>query len=149
MSFVFQSRERHTQNKPMRKLLFALTLFLCFYTSGKAQEFEIACTEANADAICCGFSETHRANVGVIRFPRLSPPINAGVVYKWYALHEKANKFWDTPVPARQVPVPWAGTYRVYVLISYVDKTTFRTLATFRSNTIELTVMDCDKQSNP
>jgi hypothetical protein len=101
-----------------------------------------------AKSLCCGFSENDVAQIGVVKFPKFVPPSNVGIVYKWYALHPKADKYWDTPVPARKVPVPWDGNYRVYVVVSFVEKETYRTVATYRSNTIVLEVKNCDNASS-
>jgi hypothetical protein len=130
----------------MRKLLLGLFFLLAAINFSQAQgEFVIACN--NPNTLCCGFTNSDVANVGVIKFPSFVPPNNVGIVYQWYALHPKANKVWDTPVSARTVPIPWDGNYRVYVVVSFIDKATFRNVATYRSNTIMLEVKNCGNMS--
>jgi hypothetical protein len=129
----------------MRKLILAIFFFGSFVVLGSAQEFQIACTNGykNNNTFCSGYTHENQANVGVIKFPNFAPAPNLGIVYTWYAMHPSGNKNWDTPVSARMVPLPWAGDYRVYVQIRFVDKVTLRTVDTYRSNIVMVKANNC------
>jgi hypothetical protein len=129
----------------MRKLILAISFFGTFAIAGFAQEFQIACTNGylNNNTFCFGYTQASQANVGVIKFPSFAPPLNVGVVYTWYAQHPNGPKTWETPVSGRTVPLPWSGTYQIFVVIHFIDKESLRSVATYRSNTISVQALPC------
>jgi hypothetical protein len=130
----------------MRKLILAIFFLGLFVVTGAAQEFQIACNNGyeNNNTFCCGFGKANQASIGVIKFPKFAPPENVGIVYTWYATHEIGPKFWDTPVPDRIVPLPWSGDYKIFVVVSFIDKTTLRRVASYRSNTLTVKALACE-----
>lgn len=137
----------------MRKLILAIFFLGSFFVAGYAQEFQIACTNGydNNNTFCCGYTAANQARVGVIKFPNFAPPLNVGIVYTWYAQHPDGPKTWDTPVSDRAVPLPWSGSYQVFVMIHFVDKTTLRRVASYKSNTITVKALACEanKEGTP
>jgi len=129
----------------MRKLILAISFLGIFAVAGFAQEFQIACTNGylNNNTFCCGYEKINQANVGVIKFPNFAPPLNVGIVYKWYAQHPSGPKVWETPVSGRTVPLPWSGPYEIFVTIHFIDKETLRSVANYRSNTITVQALPC------
>ncbi|MEM6378312.1 MAG: hypothetical protein AAF705_08870, partial [Bacteroidota bacterium] len=102
--------------------MFGLTLLLFLGFSSSAQDATI--TIQNLDVLCAGFGQNSIAEVNIKTNTPFRLPNNAGIVYDWFAYHEKGKKEWNTPLENRRIPTPWAGEYNIWAVIKYVNKTT-------------------------
>ncbi len=125
----------------MKKLFCFAVLLLFGVTEGKGQLLEISL--ANGPSLCCGYGKDNQACILVTKMPPLSPSEDPIIVYTWYAKHEKSLKKWNTPVAGRWVPLPWAGTYEVWVIMQYIDQRSKRAYAAFPSNVLVVPAHYC------
>ena len=130
------------KRRTMKKLLCIAVLFLLGVPYGKGQHLEISLT--NGPNLCCGYGRDNLACVLVTKMPPLGTAGDPILVYTWYARHEKGLKIWHTPVPGRWIPLPWAGTYEVWVVLQYVDPHRRNVYAAFRSNSVSFTAHNCE-----
>jgi|NOAtaT_7_FD_contig_21_5484834_length_891_multi_10_in_0_out_0_1 hypothetical protein len=131
----------------MKKILFGATVMLLLAQIANGQFLEIKLT--NGSQLCCGYGKDNLACVMITKTPPLQDGSNTTVVYTWYARHEKGTKIWHTTMPGRWIPLPWSGTYEVWVVMQYVDLSTRYAFAAFRSNAVILNAHHCEAPRPP
>jgi len=92
---------------------------------------------------CAGFEPRNVALLKIAAVPNIRIPDNAATVFTWYAVHREGFRSWHTPVDSRAVPLPWPGSYELYVILKYIDKATLRPFFAFKSASLFLNVQDC------
>jgi hypothetical protein len=120
-----------------------LGLSFVFLISIGSSAQDATITIENQAALCAGFSHNSLAQVKITTVTPFRLPNNAGIVYDWYAYHEKGKKEWNTPLDIRKVPTPWAGEYNIWVVIKYVNKQTLSPFNAFKSQVVKINVADC------
>lgn len=126
--------------------IFGLFLFLFFGFNGTAQNATI--TIKNLDVLCAGFGANSVAQVNIKTNTPFRLPNNAGIVYDWYAYHEKGKKEWNTPLEDRKMPTPWVGEYNIWAVIKYVNKQTLSPFNAFKSQVMKVNVEACPTERN-
>jgi len=126
----------------MKKLLCFVVLFLYWAPYGKGQFLEIS--QINGPNLCCGYGKENMACVMINRMPPLGNQTDQTIVYTWYAKHEKGLRTWHTATAGRWVPLPWPGTYEVWVVVQYVNTKTRTAYAAFLSNSVILNAHHCE-----
>lgn len=125
----------------MKKIILGAIVMLLLAQNANGQFLQIKLT--NGPDLCCGYGKDNLACIMISQTPPLTDSINTTIVYTWYARHEKGTKIWHTTMPGRWVPLPWAGSYEVWVVMQYVDLRTRYVFAAFRSNAIVLNAHHC------
>jgi hypothetical protein len=125
----------------MKKMILGAITALLLAQSADGQFLEIKLT--NGPNLCCGYGKDNLACIMISQMPPLVDENNTIVVYTWYAKHEKGTKAWHSTMPGRWVPLPWPGSYEVWVVIQYVDRKTMYAYAAFRSNVVILNAHHC------
>ncbi len=95
---------------------------------------------------CAGYAKTNIATIQIVAMPGSTVRPQTAFTYVWYARHEKALKKWHTTFSNRRIPLPWQGTYEIWVEMNYLDVSNgqHRRYATFTSNTIQVQAHLCE-----
>lgn len=95
---------------------------------------------------CAGYDKTNIATMQIVAMPGSTVRPQTAFTYVWYAQHDKALKKWRTTFSNRRVPLPWPGTYQIWVEMQYIDVSNGqrRRYATFTSNTIQVQAHLCE-----
>ena len=126
----------------MKKLLCIVVLFLYWAPYGKGQFLEIS--QITSPDYCCGYGRDNMACVMVTKRPPTGPYGDPSIVYTWFAKHQKGLRTWHTAVEGRWVPLPWPGTYEIWVIMQYVDAKTRSVYSSFLSNSVILNAHHCE-----
>ncbi len=115
---------------------------VCFLSS-QLQAQSVNLELINAEVLCSGFGSNSHAMIKINAQTPFRLPNNAGLVFDWYAVHENATKEWNTPVDRRVIPLPWEGSYNIWVVARYVHKSTLSTFNAVKSPVIQINVEEC------
>lgn len=148
MNSVNSKKQTRFNWRHMRKRLGTSLVLMFFSSFVMGQSFRISLAGNNTE-FCSGYGSENMAQVQVEAAPSFLPPANTGIVYNWYVITPQGSRMWNTPVDRRVVPLPWSGRYSMWAQISFIDKTTLRTYASFRSNTITFSARECYTQISP
>lgn len=94
-------------------------VFMAFFQFANAQGVQLHCPSGSV--YCAGYGSFNQALVQIAAFPAAFPIANTAVVYNWYARHAKGVKVWHTTSSRRMIPLPWSGTYTIWVEVHYID----------------------------
>lgn len=110
----------------------------------------VALNSPGGTAFCAGYGVFNQASVRISSFPAAFPVAQSAIVYNWYVRHEKGQKVWHTTSPQRLVPLPWPGTYTVWVEIHYVDISggQRRRYAVYYSDPLTILAHVCGEETN-
>ena len=129
--------------KQQTRWIFYLSLLLIGWSNTMITAQSATLNIENLDQLCAGFTDNSTAKVKIITDTPFRLPSNAGLVFDWYAYHDNAKKRWNTPLGHRQIPVPWAGEYNIWVVVKYVNKRTLAPFRTFKSPVITINMEEC------
>ncbi|MDZ4680295.1 MAG: hypothetical protein SH848_00630 [Saprospiraceae bacterium] len=134
-------RIKHYTFGTMSKWFFFTALF--FFTTSAYAQMGVVIASQNGNEICAGFTPENCAHVAVISQPPLPVPDNSILVYTWTAQHANGSWTWHTNYPARIIPFPFVGQYKIQVKVEYMRKGTKRPYAAFFSNKLNMMGLDC------
>lgn len=135
-----------TTQKQWRRWIFCFGILLLGWSNADLAAQSATLNITNLDQLCAGFSDNSTAHVEIVTDTPFRLPSNAGLIFDWYAYHETANKRWNTPLPFRNIPLPWEGKYNVWVVVKYVNKGTLAPFRTFKSPVVTIDVSNCPEE---
>lgn len=128
----------------MRKLI---TLGLVFATAVLLYGQPVAMDPIEVEGspqVCAGYTSANQIRVRVR--PTKTMDAAAGhymLAYIWTAEHANGTKVWFSNQPARWVPIPWPGQYRVSVKVEYIMPGSTRPFRVSSFGGVFLYGMDC------
>lgn len=134
--------------RPLRPWVLSLNFLLLGGLSYTLSAQQATITITNADDLCAGFTENSTAKVEIVTDTPFRLPNTAGLIFDWYAQHENATKRWNTPLPYRSVPLPWAGNYNIWVVVKYINKSTLAPFNSFKTQVMTINVAPCTNENN-